>query len=299
MTQNNTKGFLLFAFSNTKVDYLKMAHVCALSIKKNLKINSISLVTDNQSLEYLKSILTDTEISECFDNILLTETPRDKNDRELYDSPWTKISIPFINANRNLAYDITPYDETIVLDIDYVVLTNNFDNIWNNNLDFLVNKEARDLRNEPQHKNETRLNGNGIPMYWATILYFKKNENAKTLFNLVKFIKENYQFYKFVYKFPGNTFRNDYVFSIAIHILNGFLETDKYNFPNKSILTMSSKDDIVEVNNNRILMLSHDTEKEWENILVNVKEDVHIMNKLAMNRHYKSFLKMFKKDIDE
>ena len=286
------RGFLLIAFNNSEMDYIKMACCCALTIKSHLKYNHITLVTE--STNWLKKILSDKEIEKIFDNIIIVDIPNQKNIRTHYDSPWTKFKAPFLNNKRANAYEISPYEETILLDVDYLVMDNMFDLVWDNTEDFLINKNAINLRNKKFHEKEIRLSESGIPMYWATIIYFKKSELAKRIFDLTIFIKDNYLFYKHLYKFPGSLFRNDYVFSIAIHIISGFVNSNIKSFPISTIKTMDQKDDIVEVNKDDILFLSHDPKKPWINHLVKLdKTDVHVLNKRSLLRQYEKMIKTF------
>jgi len=287
------RGFLLLAFNSNEMDYIKMACCCALSIKSHLKYNHVSLVTDN-SITWLEKLMSIDEIKKIFDEIIIIDSPKDQNIRVHYDSPWTKFQAPFLNGNRSNVYEISPYEETILLDVDYLVMGNMLDLVWDNTEDFLINQNAVNLRNEKFHSKEIRLSEDGIPMYWATLIYFKKSELSKLIFDLTIFIKENYLFYKHLYKFPGSIFRNDYAFSIAMHIINGFNEDDTTSFPNPIIRTMDQKDDIVEVGNDNILFLSHDTKEAWVNNLINLKNtDVHIMNKRAFLRHSDELIKLF------
>jgi len=293
--KKNKRGFLLLAFNNknNEIDYIKMACCCALSIKSHLKYNHITLATD--STNWLEKILSKDEINKIFDNIIITNPPNQKNIRTHYDSPWTKFKVPFLNNKRSSAYEFSPYEETILLDVDYLVMSDSLDLVWDNSEDFLINKDATNLRNQKFHDKEIRLSKDGIPMYWATIIYFKKSEISKLIFNLTLFIKENYLFYKHLYKFPGQLFRNDYIFSIAIHIISGFINSDIKSFPISTIKTMDQKDDIVEINKDDILFLSHDPKKPWENQLVKLqKTDVHVLNKRSLLRHYEQILKSFR-----
>ena len=286
------KGFLLIAFNNNEIDYIKLAISCALSIKRHLEYNHITLVTE--STNWLEKILSKVDIEKIFDNIIIVNPPNQKNIRTHYDSPWTKFKAPFLNNKRSSAYELSPYEETILVDVDYLVMSDSLDLVWGCDDDFLINKDATNLRNEKFHDKEIRLYKDGIPMYWATLIYFKKSDLAKRIFDLTIFIKENYLFYKHLYKFPGKLFRNDYAFSIAIHIISGFIESDINSFPISTIKTMDQKDDIVDVNKDDILFLSHDPEKPWINHLVKLqKTDVHILNKRSLLRHYEQIIKSF------
>lgn len=289
------KGFLLLAFNNTELDYTKMACCCALSIKSHLEYNHTTLVTDENSANWMTKSLSQDVIDKAFDKIKITTHPPKSNERNHYDSPWTKFKTPFLNLNRSNAYDFSPYEETILIDVDYLIMSNSLDLVWGIEEDLLINKDASTLRHEKFHAKNIRLHKAGINMYWATLIYFKKTKLTEILFNLTEFIKDNYSFYKHLYKFPGRLYRNDYSFSIAIHILNGFLENNNIkSFPIPTLKTMDQKDDIVEVSKDNILFLCHDPKKQWDNILVNLKNaDVHIMNKRSFIRHSDSLIESF------
>ena len=287
------KGFLLFAFNTAEIDYIKMAYCCAISIKTHLKNNHVTLVTDQSSIDWLKKSISYNK--DIFDNIIFKSSQSKDNIRTHYDSPWTKFKSQFQNKNRSSAYEFSPYEETILLDVDYLIMCNQLDSIWDNKKDFLINKKATNLRNNKFHPKNIRLSPDGIPMYWATLVYFKKSKISKILFDLTLFIKDNYTFYKHLYKFPGSLYRNDYVFSIAVHILNGFIESDERSFPIDTIKSMDQKDDIVEINKDDITFLSHDPDEPWKDILVKLQNfDVHIMNKRALLRHSDTIIKNFK-----
>ena len=97
-----SKGFLIFAQNTESVDYVQQAYVLALSIKYSQpEINNVSLVTN--------SVVPD-EYTSIFDQII--PIPWFK---ELEDSPLQA-------ENRWKLYHATPYDETIVLDSDMLVL---------------------------------------------------------------------------------------------------------------------------------------------------------------------------------
>ena len=67
-----------------------------------------------------------------------------------------------------------------------------------------------------------RISDRSIDMWWATGFYFKKSDFMQMYFNLIQHIKDNWNYYRLIYQIPNNNYRNDFAFSIAIHILQGF-----------------------------------------------------------------------------
>jgi len=256
------------------------------------------LVTDKISNDWLYLNFKEEIINKTFNNIIIQPEITDDNERTMKCGYYYEFKTSFKNSNRYSAYDLSPYDETVLIDVDYIVQCDMLDMVWGTDEDYLINKNAINLRGEKFHEKNIRLNTAGIDMYWATLVYFKKNNNAKILFDTVQFIKENYTFYKFLYNFPGNTFRNDYAFSIALHILSGFMSSSIKHFPISTILTMDQTDDLVEVKLNEILFLTNDSNAPYINHLCKIKNmDVHLMNKISTQNMFDEIFETYQKGL--
>ncbi len=282
-----TKGFLLHAFGNKDLDYGKLAICCALSIKSNLKNNNVTVLIDKGTKEWIYSQVSKTIINKAFDQIIISDEKFRSGKRRHFDSPWLTFKAEFNNQPRVLSYKYSPYDETIVLDTDYIIMNNHFDSVWNNKNDILINRDAIDLKGDSFGDiTDQKLSKFGIPMYWATIVYFKKSKFAKTFFNLVDYISEEYNFFQFLYSFKKGFYRNDFSFSIAVHILNGYINQGISSFPESSILTSYQKDGIAQFkDSNEIIFFAHKVDEPWRDTLVNIKnQNIHIMNKRELLR---------------
>ena len=66
-------------------------------------------------------------------------------DRRYFDTRYTIKSQPYYNLNRSDTFFLSPFDETILLDADYLMLDNSFDYVWNGVEDIRVNKAVKDL----------------------------------------------------------------------------------------------------------------------------------------------------------
>ena len=206
-------GVLLFAvqedvvnFSKPKVDYIRLAEHCAKQINKHMSL-PVSLVT-NTSFK-----------SKQFDKIINVN---------LHSRQIKKIAgeqIVWLNFDRCKCWELTPYENTLVMDTDYIVKNNSLNSVFTSNKDLLINKNYTDI-NERSDKTVERLSNHGIDMYWATVFYFQKNSKTKTFFNLVEHIQNNWTYYRMLYSIGNRKFRNDYAFSIAIHMLSGYTSID-------------------------------------------------------------------------
>lgn len=190
--ENSSRGVLLFAENNERINYVKLAIIAANCVKNHMGRNTkVSLITTQYSIDGFKED-EQNEIRSLFDRIIITDydESQQNNVRVYRDTRYHEVRAKFQNKARSSAYNLTPYDETILIDVDYFVLNNSLNSIWGCNEDFLINKSAKTLFHNNLQGQEFRLNPFGIRMYWATIIYFKKSKKAKLIFDLVEHIKD-------------------------------------------------------------------------------------------------------------
>lgn len=298
--KKNKRGFILYAFGNKDLDYGKLAVCCALSIKTNLKNNHITVVTDEGTKKWLDSSVSKTVLKTAFDNIIIPKEKFRSGKRRHQDSPWITFKAEFNNQNRVLAYKYSPYEETILIDTDYIVMNDNLDHVWGSNEDLMINNKAIDLESNIFGTiGDRRLSKHGIPMYWATVVYFKKSEYSKIFFDLVDYIREEYNFFQFLYEFSEGFYRNDFSFSIAAHILNGYVTDSVRSLPDSTLLMSYQQDGIAEVlDTNEIIFLAHNPKEPWKTTLVNIKDiSVHIMNKRELLRFSDKLINLYMEKI--
>lgn len=281
------KGVCFFAYNNDQLDYVKMALVAGMYVKKNLKL-PVCLITDEGSESWLEQSQSKKHIKKVFDYIVVTNDEMKKNRRRHFDSPWTEFSAQFNNSNKHKIYQYSPFEQTLLLDIDYIVKTDVLLKYFDSDKPVCMFDRATTVRNELPALEERFLYDAGIKMWWSTVVYFDRSDFSELFFNTWSHVAENYEFYQYLYNFPSKLFRTDYCVSIAIHILAGMQNEQLLigNFDNTELVNMSQKDDIIEVKNeNEWVMLVHDQREVWKNILVKVNnQDIHVMNKRALDR---------------
>ena len=211
------RGALIFARNNLEVDYCKQAHYLAKRIKKYLGLPT-TVVTD--SLDYLKATYTDYET--VFDKVIEVPNTRAASEKRYYDGSGVYKQLAFKNDLRTQAYELTPYDETIMLDSDYIIANDVLKNCFTQEHNFLIYKDAKDLTGFRDTTEFQRISETSVDFYWATVVYFKKSKEVETFFNLTQHIQDNWQHYNSIFQINKSSFRNDWVFSIAIHIMNGY-----------------------------------------------------------------------------
>jgi hypothetical protein len=108
---------------------------------------------------------------------------------------------------------------------------------------------------------------------------------VEQLFSLIAHIKLNWQYYKFLFQIRSSSFRNDYAFSIAIHILNGYIDGDfAKHLPGKMFYILD-RDIFLKRTDNSFYFLVEKEHTSGEYIPLKISNvDVHIMNKYSLLR---------------
>lgn len=284
-----TNGIIIFAYNSRKVDYAKISLISASLAKKNLGM-PVSLITDESTIKWMEESKIYSLAKKIFDKIIVDEIVEDKiNERILGDGILSE-KIPFHNQNRFKAWELTPYDKTLILDCDYLVLTDNLLNYWNVDEDFLISNGVKDLYYEDRFRYHDRyISDSGIELFWATTILFTKNNFTKVVFDYLKHIKENYVQYSEIYRFDYRVYRNDFVFSIAHHVFNGYQTSKSNNLP--ELITTLDRDILIDVSNNFKLKFLLEKNPNEEYIATTVEGiDIHVMNKQSLVRNFEKFM---------
>ena len=198
------KGVLLFCFDTVDYKYHKILERCVHLIKKNLQLE-ITVITNFDTYKNLKPL--------GFVNYKFI-------DPELGNK---KHGLDWRNVDRHMAYELSPYDITLVMDIDYFPFSDNLKSLLDTKYDFLISKHAYDLsgRNSFDMRRFSM-----IDMVWATVFVFRKGRKAKRVFDMIKYVKSFYSYFLDLYRIRDRRFRNDYAFAIALEQANGFITYD-------------------------------------------------------------------------
>jgi hypothetical protein len=281
------KGVVVIAHNNRKVDYAKMAIVAAKFAKKNLSV-PVTLLTDASTIEWMQESGTYTLAQEIFENIVPVPRPSADNQRVLYDGT-AHDKIPFLNSNRCSVWEHTPYDRTLLIDSDFIINSPSLNNYWHLDEDLLIADGFNDIQGDRMGVLDKWTSETGVHLYWATTVMFTKNQNTRTFFQLVDFVRENYRYYADLFRFRSDQYRNDISFSVAKHILDGF---EKRNIALPSILTVQDKDILEKINDDGRMIFSV---KSWNDpetfTMASIKDqDVHIMNKQSVIRNFERLI---------
>lgn len=202
-----TTGALIFAFNNEETDYLEMAAWSAQNIHRHLNI-PVAVVTDADP--------GDSRVS-GFDCVI-TASPSTGGTRYFEDY---KKTVSWHNAGRTDAYSLSPYDRTLVLDADYVVASDQLRYIMDADSDFQCHRYAFNLATADRLDELNQFGQYRMPMWWATVMMFRKSNTAQYIFDCMNMIKENWKHYRDLYGIQKSTYRNDFALSIALGIVSG------------------------------------------------------------------------------
>lgn len=282
-------GILIFAHNSRSVDYAAMALISGGLAKKHLGM-PVSLVSDPSTVEWMRESNILEKASQIFENIIIVNRPNTENQRRLNDGDLSSL-VPFLNSNRASAWDLTPYDRTLLIDSDFLIFSNKLNNYWNLDFDIMIGDSINDIYSGQRlGYNDTYISDVGVKLLWATTVMFTKNETSKTFFETVNFIKENYNYYADIFRFDSRQYRNDIAFSVAKHILDGFETREEGNLP--PVLTLLDKDQLIEVNDSKLTLLIN-SKLDSNYCAASIEGvDIHIMNKQSIYRNKDKLLEL-------
>lgn len=280
------RGIVILANNIADLDYIKLAAISATYAKKNLNV-PVSLITDAQSLDTKKSS-EKKYLESLFDKIILEDPLYSDNSRLLYIH-GEKKQVEFLNNNRFRVFELSPYDRTLLIDSDFLIFSKKLNQFWDIDQSILIAPHMITLNGDKGGMLDAMISTQSIPLYWATTVMFTKNKEAESFFNLVDHVRLNYDYYSHMYQFSVRQYRNDISFSIAYHIMSGFVTETDYFLP--PITTLSHFDEIYDIAEDGVKIFSADDEMLSKRKLVYLKNiDLHFMNKINLMNNQEKFL---------
>ena len=198
MTESN-QGFFVVAQNSLDCDYIKQAYYLAKSIARSQStVKNISLMTnDTVPAEYVSAF--DKIIKIPFEDHALT-------------SEW-KVQ------NRWKAYHATPYEHTILLDADMLILSD-LDNVWKQLQDknLYFTSQVKNFRGDILTDRVYRKTfiENQLPNLYSGFCYFKKSNESLEFWKLVELITYNWE--KFYGEFSPKNYQKFYSLDVTISI---------------------------------------------------------------------------------
>lgn len=237
-------GALIFARNNEHIDYVAMARWSAKNIQRHLGIET-HIVTDDSRL--------------------------DAGTRHFVDAG----TVTWHNTNRMDAYQLSPWDRTLVLDADYVVASDQLRGALDCTEDFLAHRWAYDVTASNNFAGLDYFGDAGMPMWWATVMIFNRSHRAQLIFDTMAMIRDNWNHYRNIYKINKSTYRNDYALSIALGVVNGHT-TNHTSIPGK-LATVLPEHQLTQTDQDqyRVAFNNAKNQPRW----IELRQDFHAMGK--------------------
>jgi len=277
-------GCIIYAH-NGDIDYGSQAVLAAGLVNKHLKV-PVSLISDSDTIGDLNSKFNKLP----FEQIIEIPRPQTNNIRTLADGVNAPVATKFINGSRSSAWDVTPYERTLVIDSDLLIQSDSLNEYWNVDYDFLICSGMLDLQSQ-SNTTITPLSPHSINMIWATTIMFTKNDETKLLFDLVDYVRDEYEYFASLYEFDKRQFRNDFAFSIACHIMSGH-GVDNYQGLLPCPVWFKDTDQIVEVNDDGTVIVLLKSGSDSGRLVKTKGHDIHLMNKRDLLRNLEKLKKL-------
>lgn len=236
-----SRGILLFAFNNGNYNYYEMA--VATAKRANYFLNlPVTIVTDSMSLPETQTY--------TFDHTILVSA---QTDNVNHNGIW-------FNKGRYRAYELTPYDETILLDTDYLINSSTLLKLFDIYNDFMCHNKTSFLM-FPKLGQEV-VSSYSFDTLWATVIAFKKTKRVEQIFQCLQMVQENYEHYGHIYKFITRPYRNDYGLTIALRITNGHIDNTQDYIPwplihaNKEVTVYKDDTKFVVLKDNKYIVVN-------------------------------------------
>jgi hypothetical protein len=72
-------GCCFFAYNNSEIDYVQLAMLAALYVKKHMKNNNTCLITSEGDYNWLESSLGKELVDKAFDEVVITDVKQQEN----------------------------------------------------------------------------------------------------------------------------------------------------------------------------------------------------------------------------
>jgi hypothetical protein len=201
-----SRGIVVLAQNNKKDDYVLQSCLLAMSLKVTNPDEKISIITNNRVPKDYKVL---------FDNIIQIPWNDDAK-----NSNW-KVE------NRWKIYHATPYEETIVLDTDTLVLQH-IDSWWKflSNYDLYFTSQVKTYRGETVNNDYYRktFTVNNLSNLYSAFFYFKKSKKSYEFFKWLELVTNNWEL--FYGKYTPKCYNNWLSFDISAAIVTKILDTE-------------------------------------------------------------------------
>lgn len=255
-------GVLFFSFDNGLIDYSSLTRNATFLVHKHLGL-PVCVVTDKVTEDFFMA-----------DKLIRIDKDEASTQRFFQDFGQ---SASWYNMGRELALDLTPWQHTIVLDSDYLVMSK--DLLKYVDAPLALSRSAYFIDSDYRHKNLQVMPMSHLPMYWATVMIFDALDiRAQMFFSQMKKIKKAWPYFSQMCGLNPDLYRNDYVATLSLAMLQQHRWSRDYDLP-ITLLTAGFDSEVTRV--------------DYQGITINTKGnppylikdiDIHVFNKKSLLR---------------
>lgn len=183
------------------------------------------------------------------------------------------------NLDRFRAWELSPYDETLLLDADYVVSSDRLASLFGSYEDMLAMRYAYDVTARRDYTDLNWFGRHRMPSAWATVIYFRRTRVTEMIFHMIQMIQQHWPHYKDIYGITERRFRNDYALAMALNVVHGHLghwPAIPWHMANADLDC-----DIQQIDEDDFEIRFHDSRERPRRVMVR-EQDIHVMNKSAL-----------------
>jgi hypothetical protein len=255
-----TRGFVIFAYNSDQLDYLSLAAWSAQNIHRHLDL-PVCVITDSDHIPDRYE----------FDQVI--QAPRSGTGSRYFAD--LDATVPWYNGNRSDAYALSPWDQTLVLDADYVVVSDQLKCLFDADQDFLAHQQAYDVTEKDNFDELNCFGRYHNPMSWATVMLFRRSQQAELIFDTMQMIRHNWDHYRNLFGIVQSNYRNDFALSIALSTVNGHVSNQPTIPWRLATVTHEHRLSQIGPDHYRVDWLTADSKPHW----INVTQDFHAMGK--------------------
>lgn len=200
-----TAGAVIMAFNTDQVDYMALAAWNSANIRRHLDI-PVAVVTDDPGSH-----------ASAFDQVIVVTAPETSGQRNLDGTG----AVPWHNTNRMSAYELSPWDRTLLLDADLVIASSDLRACIDSDVEIMSHRWAYDVTGRDDFVSMNWFGDFRMPQWWATIMIFERCRKCDVVFDTMCRIRDNWNHYRKIYGISASLYRNDHALSIALNIENG------------------------------------------------------------------------------
>ena len=197
-----SKGILAFAQGQS---FLKLALYQLVQLRKISDIDVDYIVDENAEAcsEY-------QQLVDLGATLIVANSPTQSRN---YD-----LSAEWKNLGRDKALKLSPWDKTLLVDVDYIIQSTASLDLLEADLP-LVCAAWHHCFDQEFILDHATIGRHAIKMLWATLVWFDKGPDSQQMFDRWSEVLKHLKWRKEYYGFHSSLVRNDYALSIAVHEL--------------------------------------------------------------------------------